>query len=37
MSPDMELRKKTLEYQKKYNKPAMRINAPHGSEKLDRL
>ena len=37
MSPDMELRKKVPEYQKEYDQLAMKINAPHGSEKIGRL
>jgi len=37
MSPDMELRKKVPGYQKEYDEFALKLNAPHGSEKLGRL
>ena len=37
MSPDMELRKKVPMYQKEYDQLALKLNAPHGSEKLGRL
>lgn len=37
MSPDMELRKKVPAYQKEFDTLALKLNAPHGSEKLGRL
>jgi len=37
MSPDMELRKKIPEYQKEYDALALKLNSPHGSEKIPRL
>ena len=37
MSPDMKLREKVPEYEKRYAEIAKMVNAPHGSEKLPRL
>jgi hypothetical protein len=37
MSPDMELRKKIPQYEKKYQEISAKLNSPHGSEKLGRL
>ena len=37
MSTDMELRKKIPSYQKEYDQLSLKLNAPHGSEKLGRL
>ena len=37
MSPDMKLREKVPEYEKRYAEIAKKINAPHGGEKIGRL
>jgi hypothetical protein len=37
MSTDMELREKAKEYQKKYDELAVKLNSPHGTEKIGRL
>jgi hypothetical protein len=37
MSPDMELRRKIPQYEKKYQEIAAKLNSPHGNEKLGRL
>jgi len=37
MSPDMALREKVPEYQKRYDELAIKLNAPHGAEKVGRL
>ena len=37
MSPDIKLREKLPEYEKRFSEIAKKVNAPHGSEKLGRL
>jgi len=37
MSPDMEFRKKVPGYQKEYDELALKLNSPHGNEKLGRM
>ena len=37
MSPDIKLREKLPEYEKRYAEIAKKVNAPHGSEKIGRL